>query len=129
MSRTKHHRTQKHCHDGEDWGAKYKCDKGYCGGTGKIPKQLANAERRNEDKKTVSNEIALDDSLLNVDTELSYDGYRGTASYNHKSQYWYGKIAGINDLVTYEATTFELLKEEFVIAVDDWQETRRFLDA
>lgn len=33
---------------GYDFGAKYKCDKGYCAGTGKAPKKLASKERRSE---------------------------------------------------------------------------------
>ena len=57
MSRTKHHRAQKHCHNGDDWGARYKCDKGYCGGTGKTPKQLAKTERRVEGKNIILKEL------------------------------------------------------------------------
>lgn len=57
MARTRHHRDQKNLHMGEDWGAKYKCDKGYCGGTGKHPKDLAHTEMRMDKKRLLREEI------------------------------------------------------------------------
>ena len=58
MSRTKHHRSQKHAKCGQDFGAKYQCDKGYSAGTGAIPKELANTERRIDGIKIVRDEIS-----------------------------------------------------------------------
>lgn len=46
MSRTI--RGSKGC--GHDFGAKYKCDKHWSGGTGKVPKALAHSEMRNTGK-------------------------------------------------------------------------------
>ena len=57
MSRTRHHRRQRKQKCGLDFGAKYKCDKGYCAGSGSIPKDLADSERRNESKKIIREEI------------------------------------------------------------------------
>ena len=42
---------------GYDFGAKYKCDKGYGAGTGKTPKDLADSERRNQSKKIIKQEL------------------------------------------------------------------------
>lgn len=57
MSRTRHHKEQKRCHEGQDWGAKYRYNRGYCGGTGQLPKQRANVERRVESKKIINDEL------------------------------------------------------------------------
>jgi hypothetical protein len=57
MSRTKHHKTQKHCKCGWDFGARYNHNKGYGGGTGPQAKDAADIERRIEDKKTVQDEL------------------------------------------------------------------------
>lgn len=54
MSRSRHN---KHQHNGEDWGAKYKCNKGYGGGVGEFPKQSARKERRENSKKVVEQEL------------------------------------------------------------------------
>lgn len=53
MSRTK--KGSKGC--GYDFGAKYNCDKGYSGGIGKTPKDLADIERRNQGKKEISEQL------------------------------------------------------------------------
>lgn len=45
---------------GYDFGAKYKCDKGYCAGVGKKPKDLADVERRFENKKAVKEGLTHD---------------------------------------------------------------------
>ncbi len=57
--------------------------------------------------------------------ELNYNGYKGIAKKGR--DLWYGKIEGIRDLVTYESDSVIDIKEEFVIAVDDWIETRKQL--
>lgn len=45
---------------GYDFGARYNCDKGYCAGIGKTPKNLADSERRNEAKKIIKKELNHD---------------------------------------------------------------------
>lgn len=57
MSRTKHHRHQKHNKWGYDFGARYNCDKCFHNGTGFFSKLLANRERRNESKRIILSEV------------------------------------------------------------------------
>jgi len=66
MSRTIHHRSQKHAKRGLDYGAKYKCDKGYCVGSGSYPKKLAAKERRIESKELIQNQLT---DLIRVSIE------------------------------------------------------------
>ncbi|MGJ7219544.1 type II toxin-antitoxin system HicB family antitoxin [Morganella morganii] len=54
---------------------------------------------------------------------LKYNGYVGSIEYSLDDEILYGKIECINDVVTYEATTVEGLKKEFILAVDDYLET------
>jgi len=53
---------------------------------------------------------------------LNYGKHKGSARHEHG--YWYGKILGTKDIVTYEAESLESLKDEFCMAVDDWIEIR-----
>lgn len=53
MSRTKHHRSQKANHEGYDYGGKYKHNKHYGGGYGKVGRDAADKERRSESKRIV----------------------------------------------------------------------------
>lgn len=57
MSRTKHHRNQRNNKDGWDFGARYKCNKTYGGGTGPQAKNNADRERRMDSKKIVCDEV------------------------------------------------------------------------
>jgi len=57
MSDTRHHRRQKYQHCGEDYGARYNCDKGYGTAYGKDGRQKAKEERRNESKKIIKKEL------------------------------------------------------------------------
>jgi len=54
---------------------------------------------------------------------LEYKGYIGNVSYNPDDEVFYGKVFGINDLVTFEAETAKGLKIAFIEAVDDYLET------
>ena len=54
---------------------------------------------------------------------LNYGRFRGSVEYSNYDCCWYGKILCISDLVTYKAKSFEDLKEEFVIAVEDYEKT------
>lgn len=50
MSRTNHHRGQRDNKCGFDFGSKYKVNKYYGGGSGRIPKDAAHRQMRNEGK-------------------------------------------------------------------------------
>ena len=58
-------------------------------------------------------------------SELNHNGFKGNVIYSKSYSCWHGKILNVTDLVTYEAQTFDDLKEEFVIAVEDYQETQK----
>ena len=54
---------------------------------------------------------------------LTYKDYRGLVDYSDEDSTFYGKIFGINDLVTFEGASVEKLKKAFQDAVDDYLET------
>jgi predicted HicB family RNase H-like nuclease len=54
---------------------------------------------------------------------LEYKSYTGTLEYSLEDNLLFGKILGINDLVSYEGTTIEEIKSAFQEAVDDYLET------
>ena len=51
---------------------------------------------------------------------IEYKGYLGTVEFSSDDLVFYGKIHGINDLVTFEATTVESLVSAYHDAVDDY---------
>ena len=53
--------------------------------------------------------------------DLKYKGYVG--SIKRSDGVFHGKILDINDLVTYEAITTDILKQNFISAVNDYIET------
>ena len=57
MSRTSHHRSQKHAHNGHDYGARYRCNRMYGAGYGAYSRSLAHAEMRNDSKVIIKMEI------------------------------------------------------------------------
>lgn len=58
MSRTKHHYRQRRQKWGWDFGARYKHNRCYCGGTGPQAKDAADSERRIEGKKVIRSELS-----------------------------------------------------------------------
>ena len=54
---------------------------------------------------------------------LKYKGYFGTIDFSLSDNTLFGKIMGIDDLVTYEAETLANLKTSFIEAVDDYLDT------
>ena len=54
---------------------------------------------------------------------LTYKGYLGTVNFSASDEVFYGKIYGINDLVTFEGKSVKELKNAFKEAVDDYLET------
>ena len=57
------------------------------------------------------------------DNTLEYKGYIANIAYSPDEEVFYGKIFGINDLVTFEADTAKALKPAFIEAVEDYLET------
>ena len=48
---------------GYDFGAKYSCDHRYGAGKGKVPKDLADSERRNEARRQIKEELKNDNKF------------------------------------------------------------------
>jgi len=57
MSRTLHHRNQKHRHNGEDFWGKRAGNGGGCAGTGPITKQITKRKERMQDKELILKEL------------------------------------------------------------------------
>jgi len=54
---------------------------------------------------------------------IEYKGYRGIIDYSDQDSVLYGRIMGIDDLVTFEGTSVEEIKSAFFNAVDEYLET------
>lgn len=54
---------------------------------------------------------------------LEYKGYAGSVEFSAEDQVFFGKIAGIRDLVTFEGNTVKVLTKSFHSAVDDYLAT------
>jgi predicted HicB family RNase H-like nuclease len=53
---------------------------------------------------------------------LKYKEFLGTVHYSAEDEVFYGKIEGVDDLVSFEGTTVEELKQAFIEAVEDYNE-------
>ncbi len=51
---------------------------------------------------------------------MTYKSYKGTVEYSEADECLFGKIVGINDIISYEATSVIELKKAFQEAVDDY---------
>ena len=51
---------------------------------------------------------------------LEYNGYLGSVEYSSEDDCFFGKIVGVNDLVTFEGTSTVELKQAFHEAVEDY---------
>lgn len=58
-----------------------------------------------------------------MESVLRYKNYLGTVNYSAEDEVFHGKIFGINDLVTFEGTSVDELKNAFNEAVDDYLRT------
>ncbi len=58
---------------------------------------------------------------------ITYKGYQGTVHYSAEDEVFYGKVHGINDLVSFEGCSVDELKSAFQEAVDDYLATCREL--
>lgn len=54
---------------------------------------------------------------------LKYKEYLATVEYSTEDEVFYGKLFGINDLVTFEGASVKEIKSAFEEAVDDYIET------
>lgn len=54
---------------------------------------------------------------------LQYKEYYATIHFSAEDEVFYGKIIGINDLISFEGSTVKELKKAFCEAVDDYLET------
>jgi predicted HicB family RNase H-like nuclease len=54
---------------------------------------------------------------------LEYKGYAGTVEFSADDKIFFGKVQGINDLVTFEGASVDELENAFKGSVDDYLET------
>jgi predicted HicB family RNase H-like nuclease len=59
---------------------------------------------------------------------LQYKEYFASVHFSAEDETFFGKIIGINDLVTFEGTTVKELKKGFAEAVEDYLETCKALN-
>lgn len=59
---------------------------------------------------------------------FDYKGYYTLIHFDSEDKVLYGKIEGIDDLVTFESDSAKEIKKEFHDAVDDWLEFRKELN-
>ncbi|HEY6143232.1 MAG TPA: type II toxin-antitoxin system HicB family antitoxin [Flavobacterium sp.] len=59
---------------------------------------------------------------------LEYKGYIGTVEFSAEDKIFFGKIQGINDLVTFEGTSVDELAVAFEESVNDYLETCKALN-
>mgnify|MGYP000972428585 FL=1 len=55
-----------------------------------------------------------------MNNTLEYRGYFGSVEFSSEDDCFFGKILGINDLVTFEGNTVDEIKTSFCEAVDDY---------
>ena len=53
-----------------------------------------------------------------MENKLTHKGFFGSVNFSTDDRVFFGKIEGINDLVTYEGTTADQLEEAFKYMVD-----------
>jgi len=53
---------------------------------------------------------------------LEYKGYYGSVEYSDSDKVLYGKVIGINSLISFEGDSIHSLREDFEGAVDDYLE-------
>lgn len=58
-----------------------------------------------------------------MDNNITYKGYIGTVNFAADDEVFYGKIHGINDLITFEGKSVKELKDSFSEAVEDYLAT------
>jgi predicted HicB family RNase H-like nuclease len=53
-------------------------------------------------------------------TYIEYKGYAGGINYHQDDKLFHGRIAGINDIVSFQGATIEELKKDFHEAVENY---------
>ncbi|MFA5816868.1 MAG: type II toxin-antitoxin system HicB family antitoxin [Bacteroidales bacterium] len=53
---------------------------------------------------------------------IKYKEYFGTVHFSAEDEVFYGKIEGVDDLVSFEGKTVEELKQAFIEAIEDYDE-------
>jgi predicted HicB family RNase H-like nuclease len=53
---------------------------------------------------------------------IKYKEYLGTVHFSAEDEVFYGRIEGVDDLVSFEGKTVEELKKAFIEAVEDYDE-------
>ena len=53
---------------------------------------------------------------------MTYNGYAGTVEYSEDDNVLFGRLIGIDDVITYEGESIRELREAFSEAVDDYLE-------
>jgi predicted HicB family RNase H-like nuclease len=56
----------------------------------------------------------------NMKNILKHEGFIGSVSFSAEDEVFYGRLEGIEDLVTFEGSTMEELKLAFKEAVEDY---------
>jgi predicted HicB family RNase H-like nuclease len=59
---------------------------------------------------------------------LKYEDFIGTVHFSMEDELFYGKLEGVDDLVTFEGSSVAELKTSFQEAVDDYLEICKSLD-
>ncbi|WP_159468822.1 type II toxin-antitoxin system HicB family antitoxin [Dyadobacter sp. 3J3] len=59
---------------------------------------------------------------------LTYNGYTASINYSSEDEVFFGKIIGINDLILFEGTSVDELKNALKEAIDDYLETCKQLN-
>ncbi|MBW8049161.1 MAG: type II toxin-antitoxin system HicB family antitoxin [Cytophagales bacterium] len=62
-----------------------------------------------------------------MNNTMIYKGYIGTVHYSAEDNVFYGKIHGINDLVTFEGQSISELKNAFRASINDYFKTCKIL--
>jgi predicted HicB family RNase H-like nuclease len=52
---------------------------------------------------------------------LEFKGFIGSVHFSSKDETFFGKLEGVNDLVTFEGVTVAALKKSFIAAVLDYK--------
>ena len=53
---------------------------------------------------------------------IKYKEYLGTVHFSAEDEVFYGKIEGVDDLISFEGKTVKELKQAFIEAVEDYEE-------
>ena len=62
----------------------------------------------------------MGDRNSEMKNRLTYKGYTGTVEFSTDAKVFFGKIEGIDDLVSYEGEDVSALENNFIKAVEDY---------